>query len=65
MLLSPAPGTRYYANGTLYYVGSNGFSWSSSGNISSAYYLNFSDSGITPQNTARRACGLPVRCLQE
>ncbi|MCH5304892.1 MAG: DUF4906 domain-containing protein [Rikenella sp.] len=61
----PAPGNRYRGNGQLYYVGQSGYSWSSSASGTNAYYLHFSYSGVTPQNSAYRAYGRQVRCLQE
>ena len=63
------PGNRNNGAGTLYNVGQNGYSWSSSvppaGELSNrAYYLNFNNTGVNPQNTTNRANGLQVRCLQ-
>ena len=55
-------------------VGSYGYYWSASPNNntwpfspdSTAYFLYFSESGyVGPSNSFNRACGLPVRCLQE
>ena len=60
------PGYRNRADGTLYNVGQNGYSWSSSVPAagSNAYFLNFNNTGVNPQNSNSRANGLQVRCLQ-
>ena len=59
------PGYRHANYGTLYNVGNNGYSWSSSVPAgTNAYYLNFNNTVLNPQNTTNRANGLQVRCLQ-
>ncbi|MDE5945008.1 MAG: hypothetical protein K2G93_05405 [Rikenella sp.] len=65
--LTPAPGLRGYNNGTLWGVGINGYSWSStipSGSIG-AYNLTFLYGGVYPNSSNYRAHGLQLRCLQE
>ncbi|MDE6499594.1 MAG: hypothetical protein K2K83_02670 [Rikenella sp.] len=50
----------------MYYVGSNGFSWSSSiGTTKSVYFLHFQHGEITPNYLSNRSYGFPLRCLQE
>ena len=66
---TPAPGfrdafsTRGY--GRLWYVGNDGFSWSSFASGGDAYRLGFSFVGIGPQYSSYRAYGFQLRCLQE
>ncbi|MDE5945011.1 MAG: hypothetical protein K2G93_05420 [Rikenella sp.] len=50
----------------MWYVGYNGYSWSSipSGSIG-AYYLLFSCVGVSPNYSNYRAYGFQLRCLQE
>ena len=62
---APAPGYRHAGSGTLYHVGSNGFSWSSTASGSYAHFLDFYYYGVYPQNSYGRALGLLLRCLQE
>ena len=66
-LFIPAAGYRHRDSGTLYAVGSNGYSWSSSipAGSTNAHYLSFYYSWIYPQNSVSRAYGFQVRCLQE
>ena len=61
------PGFRVYGSGMLWYVGSNGYSWSSSfpSGSGNAHFLGFYFDGVGPQNSNYRAYGLPLRCLQE
>ncbi len=61
----PAPGYRHRDNGTLYAVGTSGYSWSSSIAGTNAHYLYFGYSWLNPQSSSGRANGLQVRCLQE
>ncbi len=61
----PAPGLRAYQYGTLYHVGSYGYSWSSSESGTHARYLDFGTGGVSPQASTYRANGLQLRCLQE
>ncbi len=61
------PGCRVSNTGSLWYVGYDGFSWSSSiptGN-GNAHYLSFYHTEIYPQYKDNRAYGFPLRCLQE
>ena len=66
---APAPGfrdafsTRGY--GRLWYVGNDGFSWSSFASGGDAYRLGFGDLGVYPQDRGYHAFGFPLRCLQE
>ncbi len=61
----PAPGLRAYQYGTLYYVGSHGFSWSSTASGGSVHYLELNYARIIPQDLGYRAYGFPLRCLQK
>ncbi len=47
------------------YAGQNGYYWSSRANsgTSSAYYLDFADSGVGPSDYGSRYIGLSLRCL--
>ncbi|MDE5944584.1 MAG: hypothetical protein K2G93_03245 [Rikenella sp.] len=51
----------------MWYVGYNGYSWSSSIPSSSigAYYLNFNYGGVFPSYSNYRTYGFQTRCLQE
>ena len=63
----PASGFRNRASGALTYVGSNGYSWSSSPTQGStnAGYLLFFATYVYPQSNLSRAYGFPVRCVRE
>ena len=58
------PGYRYYSNGTLGGVGSNGHYWSSTVSGTDASYLYFY-SGGTLTDIYLRAYGFTVRCLKD
>ena len=62
--MHPAPGVRGHGEGALWYVGNDGYSWSSAITGSSAHFLNFLYNGVRPQHIAYRAYGLQLRCLQ-
>ena len=68
---TPAPGFRDsgYRNATggsgkLYYVGADGYSWSSTASGGNAHCLELYYARIIPQNLNLRANGFPLRCLQ-
>ena len=63
----PAPGCRDTRNtGGLVSIGNRGYSWSSTTNGSSVYYLVYDLPRIFPsQSNNLRANGFPVRCLRE
>ena len=62
----PAAGCRSINDGDLDYVGSSGYYWSVTPNVSCAYYLGFNGSGLVyPTYYNCRAYGQSVRCLQE
>ena len=61
----PAPGSRDGGYGTLYYVGRNGYSRSSTVTDSHGYFLVFGYDWLNPNYYSHRAHGLPLRCLQE
>ena len=62
----PASGYCFSNDGSLYYVGGDGFYWSASPRGSYAYYLHFSYDGyVYPSDYSYRAYGYSVRCLQE
>ena len=58
------PGLRHPYYGTLYNVGQNGYSYSSSVSGSNGLFLDFNNARVTPQNSNNRAYGFQVRCLQ-
>jgi len=62
----PAAGYRYYVDGSLSYVGSNGRYWSCTPDDSYACTLGFSDDGdVYPSHYLSRAYGRSVRCIKE
>ena len=62
----PASGCRSLGDGSMRYVGSNGYYWSASPySESNGYYLYFSSSNVYPSNYNIRANGFSVRCVQE
>lgn len=62
----PASGYRNRSDGSLYYVGSDGYVWLSSAYSQGyAYYLSFSSSYVSPQGYYYRAYGYSVRPVQE
>lgn len=63
-LMLPAAGYRFYTDGTLFYRGSIGYYWSSSGATSNAYFLFFISSSVTVYNGSR-TLGFSVRCVAE
>ena len=69
MQIAPAPGFRDAGStkgyGTLFGVGSYGFSWSSFASGGNAYRLYFSNGGVYPQDRGSHAHGIQLRCLQE
>ncbi|WP_294596466.1 hypothetical protein [uncultured Rikenella sp.] len=65
----PAPGFRHRDTGALNYVGSYGYSWSStsygSGDHYRGMYLNFGTVGISTSYADYRSFGFQLRCLSE
>ncbi|WP_300828332.1 hypothetical protein [uncultured Rikenella sp.] len=61
----PAPDYRHRDAGSLYYVGTNGYSWASAVNGSSGMYLSFHITGLYTSRTDSRGYGLQLRCLSE
>ena len=62
----PASGYRYHRDGSLDYVGYDGFCWSASPYSSYAYYLYFDNFGVVdPSCFTCRALGYSVRCVRE
>ncbi len=61
-----SPGFRHgdYAAGRLYYIGYNGFCYSSSVIDTHAHYLGFAPGGVYSQSNNRRSYGFQLRCLQ-
>ena len=57
-------GFRYFYDGSLYNVGSNGYYWSSTVSTTDAYFLGFYSGGVNPAGGNNRANGFPVRCLK-
>ena len=60
----PMSGYRSYSNGSLGYVGTYGYYWSSTVSGTSSRYLNFSSSNAI-MDTFYRAFGFSVRCLKD
>jgi hypothetical protein len=60
----PASGLRNSASGALGNTGSHGYAWHSAGTGSSAYFLRFISSVVSPVHIDSRAFGLSVRCVQ-
>jgi hypothetical protein len=60
----PLAGFRFNSNGSLFYVGTYGFYWSSTVSGTSARYLNFISSDAS-MDTRSRSGGGSVRCLKE
>ncbi len=52
-------------SGTLYGVGTAGYSWAATITDADAYRLDFYHLGIIPHSSYYRANGFPLRCLQE
>ena len=66
----PASGYRNYGDGSLNYVGNDGFYWSASPYDECAYNLYFNGNGyvnghVNPLNFYYRASGRSVRCVKE
>lgn len=62
----PASGHRGYSNGSLNYVGTDGYVWlSSSLNQGTAYLLNFYNGYVQPKGSLNRAQSFSVRPVQE
>jgi uncharacterized protein (TIGR02145 family) len=64
-LYLPAAGYRIGFNATLYYVGTNGFYWSSSVYGNNAYNLYFNSGNVIPGDSCGRVFGFSVRCISE
>jgi len=60
----PASGYRNNTSGAFGNIGSNGYAWSSAVSSANVYYLNFNSTVVNPINTAERAYGRAVRCVQ-
>ncbi len=52
-------------SGTLYGIGTAGYSWAATITDADAYRLDFYHLGIIPHSSYYRANGFPLRCLQE
>lgn len=64
-LFFPASGYRNYSNGSLNYVGSDGYYWSASPyNTNRGYSLGFTSSSVN-WNSDSRSCGCAVRAVAE
>ena len=62
----PASGTIYFTSGKLAFIGTNSPYWGAIPNdLSSSYYLDFTDSYVYPIACFYRAYSFPVRCVQE
>ncbi|WP_297831518.1 hypothetical protein [uncultured Rikenella sp.] len=60
-----APGFRSNSSGTLYVVGQNGFSYSSSTSNIGGLDLGFSSNYLGPGFSDNRGYGFQLRCLSE
>lgn len=60
----PVAGNRYFSNGSLYFVGSYGFYWSSTVSGTNARNLNF-NSSTAYMYSGYRAYGFSVRCIKD
>ena len=60
----PVAGHRSASDGSLNYVGTYGYYWSSTVSSTDSRYLVFG-SGYAGMNTVRRADGFSVRCLKD
>ncbi len=61
-LKMPSAGFRNYSSANIVNTGTSGFIWSSSSSPTKAYFVGFSSSVIYQQE-AKRASGVPVRCI--
>ena len=62
----PTAGYRNFDDGSLGFVGSYGYYWSSSPcGVNGGYNLYFSSDNVNPSRNNRRAGGFSVRCVQE
>ena len=63
----PASGNRRYDNGSLDYVGNEGYYWSASpyDNYDAYRLFFYSDGGVYPSSDGSRSFGYSVRCIQE
>ena len=62
----PASGCRNYSNGSLSYVGSYGYVWSTAAKSQvDAYYLLFFSGGVSPRYSNYRSFGWSVCCVSE
>jgi len=64
-LYLPASGYRNFSSASLYYVGINGYYWSSTVTSTASCNLNFSSSTVGPANYDSHAYGFSVRCVAE
>lgn len=65
ILRLPEAGLRFNTNGSLSYVGSNGFYWSSVVSGTSAMFLEFHSNYALIRNAGNRASGFSVRCIKD
>ncbi len=61
----PVAGNRIFSNGSLSFVGSNGYYWSATVSGAYARFLVFNNAGTTGGNSNNRAYGYSVRCLKD
>lgn len=60
-----AAGRRQSSNGTLAYVGGDGYYWSASSATEGGYHLFFYNTYGSPNSLRARTYGFPVRCVQD
>ncbi len=63
--VSPAPGYRSSASGALYYIGSNGYGWSSTVCDTLGMNFCFAVTWLDLSGTNHRGYGFQLRCLSE
>ncbi|WP_294592888.1 hypothetical protein [uncultured Rikenella sp.] len=60
-----APGYRYRISGALFYIGADGYSWSSTNRDTDGLHLGFGMTWLTPCRMYGNAHGFQLRCLSE
>lgn len=64
-LYLPAAGHRHYYDGTLKFIGQNGYYWTSTVTGTNSYGLIFSSGNINTVSGEYRSMGFTVRCVRE
>ena len=62
----PASGFRYFDDGSVGYIGMDGYYWSADPSRTDVYYLYFNSAGnVRPSFSNYRSFGFAVRCQKE